>query len=570
MAHDEAGRARPLLATSEGGDTEEDSFQRTRVSPSGADWPPSPSQAAAAASEAALQAHDGYYTTLNNDESGDEDAEGLVHAKFWEEFKRSYTVLALLGFVDAIEYGVVMPSLFSYLIRIDGGTHADATINYQYGVILSVFSFASLLSKPVLGYLVDKRPYLETLVWSTLVAIVGNLLYFLAEFIVEQTNDRAHAFAYLLTARALAGVGCGNTSLIFAYIARTAPSSIRTRYMTLLSMGKIIGFLFGPALNALTSLMVFSVGSLSVDERNAPGLFTAGVLVILIGLLCAFLREPPAYSTIAGRSDSELANVTSIWRIHRYLSVPVLLCFFNVFFYNFEIGCLESFAVPTASIAFKWSALQNSYVFLVITVTVLVNSSIVIATSGKVEERLFLLLSGILAVLGSIAVRQLYFYDMATWQFWIGTVLWGFPISLAIPSNRTIFSRLIEDSQLQGLLNSSVSVFASLGGALGPIYVGFTLGKRPAEPEHVRVAPATVLGCLFLSLLTLLANLLVLYIWPSKKTLLASTLQRDSSHDDDDNSNHNNTDDNDNSSIEGDTEAGARDAETDRRRHLLR
>lgn len=55
--------------------------------------------------------------------------------------------------------------------------------------------------------------------------------------------------------------------------------------MTFLSTGKICGLLLGPGLNAITSLMNFSVGGVAVDEYNSPGLFVALIQALLVGLL---------------------------------------------------------------------------------------------------------------------------------------------------------------------------------------------------------------------------------------------------------------------------------------------
>jgi ceroid-lipofuscinosis MFS transporter 7 len=101
---------------------------------------------------------------------------------------------ALVGLVDAISYMIVAPSIVFYVRQL-GGTLG------QYGVIISAFSFASFLFKPVLGYWTDKAgkfrlPYLSSLA----AAIVGSSLYFLASAFSGST-----AIALLLAGRLLGG-----------------------------------------------------------------------------------------------------------------------------------------------------------------------------------------------------------------------------------------------------------------------------------------------------------------------------------------------------------------------------
>mmetsp|Transcript_7088 Transcript_7088/g.14249 ORF Transcript_7088/g.14249 Transcript_7088/m.14249 type:complete len:548 (-) Transcript_7088:74-1717(-) len=516
-------RARPLLLPSE--DSDEDSFQRTRLTPVGAELPPSPNGTSAGLRNSTSDSQQPYSQLGDLEDAQNTTGEPSPDA-WWHTYKYSYAALTFLGFVDAVEYGVVMPSLFTYLLRLDDGTRSDRDINYQYGLIIAIFSLASLASKPLIGYLADKRPYKETIIWSTMIAIIGNLLYFSADYFVNMFGDHRHAFVYLLTARILAGVGCANTSLVFSFVARTVPGERRTKYMTILSMGKIFGFLLGPGLNLITAHMKFTFGNFHVDEYNAPGLFVALVLLALIALLFGVLEEPPSYDINAvGRSESEIAQLGSVWHLYRLMSLPVLLSFLNIFYYNFLIGCVESFVVPLATIAFQWSTIQTSYIFLAITASVLVNSFLVIGCSGRIEDRTFLLVSSLLAIAGPSAVHFLFYYDMPVWQFWCGTVLWALPISLAIPSNRALFTRLVEESHLQGFLSSGLSVFASLGGAAGPAFVGFTLGERPTEPEHIRVAPMTVLGVFIGGTFIFVANVLVLYVLPSKEPILRAEVR---------------------------------------------
>ena len=60
--------------------------------------------------------------------------------------RNSIIVLAMVGLVDAIEYGMVMPSLSKYLEQIQG--HSDTK---AYGLVLALFSCASLCCKPLVG-----------------------------------------------------------------------------------------------------------------------------------------------------------------------------------------------------------------------------------------------------------------------------------------------------------------------------------------------------------------------------------------------------------------------------------
>merc|ERR1719319_374590 len=52
----------------------------------------------------------------------------------WSIYKKSILVMGLIGLTDAIEYGVIMPSLYLYLEQIQG--HSDTKL---YGAVIAVF-----------------------------------------------------------------------------------------------------------------------------------------------------------------------------------------------------------------------------------------------------------------------------------------------------------------------------------------------------------------------------------------------------------------------------------------------
>mmetsp|Transcript_38883 Transcript_38883/g.62606 ORF Transcript_38883/g.62606 Transcript_38883/m.62606 type:complete len:544 (+) Transcript_38883:199-1830(+) len=494
-----------------GGDFEETHHQRVSYVSDSADLPPSP---LAAASD---------YVELLEEESADRDAAAGEDSTWLVKYKASYIALGIISLSDSIEYGVIMPSLFQYLNRLDSGSHSDTELNHFYGLILSSFSAASLVSKPLLGYLADRRPYLETFIWSTVIAVMGNILYFMTEYICSNEAHGANfAFSLLLAARVLCGVGCANTALTFAFVARTAPPHQRTRYMTLFSMSKVAGFALGPGLNAITGMMKFSVGNLHVNEFNAPGLFVALVQILIIFYVMIVLEEPPPYSDRERAESSLSESKGTIMGTLKHCSIPLTMCFVNILFYNFFIGSVEAFIVPVTSFAFHWNSLHNSYVYLGITAVSISVSIFVMKASGKIEDRTFLLSAAILAVFSTTIVHFTYWYDMSTSAFWFGVLCWCVPISLAFPTNRSLFSRLVAESHYQALLSSMLSVFASLGSLLGPYWVGLTLGTRPTgEDHHYRVAPVAIYGCIAGAAVVAAMNVYSLFLVKTDLPILA-------------------------------------------------
>ena len=201
------------------------------------------------------------------------------------------------------------------------------------------------MTRPFLGWYCDRRPFKETFILSTGVAMAGNMIYFFARPLAPMFGK---GYNVLLVARVLSGIGCANTALAFAFISRTAAPAKRTKLMTLVSMVKVAGFQLGPATNLLTSFLDFSVGGFKVDSLNSPGVMIALCQLVVIVLLLSF-KEPPPYRAAKEEESDGVAAV-----LFALCNVNVLLNVCNIFAFNFFVGCLEALSTPVTHDAFGW------------------------------------------------------------------------------------------------------------------------------------------------------------------------------------------------------------------------
>lgn len=425
-------------------------------------------------------------------------------------YKASMLVMAAVGLLDAIEITLLAPSLYSYLANISQapipnaaicGTSTDiphsATVSHFYGIIMSVFSFASLCSKPLLGYLGDRRPYRETLVWTSLLALGGNLVYFFAGSIASELGY-TYAPYVLIVARLLAGVGCANTSLTFAFAARVTPRDKRTAVMTQLSLMKTAGFALGPAFVALTSLMQFQISDFQVTPCNSPGLLVSFFQVIVTIMIIVFLKEPPPYKDDQAATEEDTQH--NHQSVSSMLTPPFLLCFWVILAFNSIFGVIEVVLVPVVQTAFGWSPVRVSLVFLVMTAIMIVTTIFVMKFAKSIPDRYFLLIASLLGCGAAVLMWRLWEYTMPLWHFWMGFLLLAVSVPMCFSPNRALFSKLIEGSHHQASFSSALSVFASLGGIIGNLWVGATLG---VPSDSGPVAPLCFAGLTGLTGLTL-------------------------------------------------------------------
>jgi MFS family permease len=203
---------------------------------------------------------------------------------------QSMAVLSLIGLVDSISYMAVAPSLIFYVLQVGGDKD-------MYGLIMSVFSFASFCGKPLYGIWVDRsgNKFRTPYIFSFMLAIFGAILYFLGN--AHGANSPQTALAFIFCGRLFSGLGGANQALGYAYIASVIPQAEQTKTNTILSMMRILGMATGPAFNLLLSEIRTDINMggyvLKVDSLNSVGLLLAVGNALVLTCVILFLEEPP-------------------------------------------------------------------------------------------------------------------------------------------------------------------------------------------------------------------------------------------------------------------------------------
>ncbi|XP_045161310.2 uncharacterized protein LOC123526283 [Mercenaria mercenaria] len=189
----------------------------------------------------------------------------------WKK-RLSYITLGLFYFIGGVEYAVILPTLWLYL-KTDFGAQ-----EYMLGLLLSAYSFAAIISGPVLGRWSDRtRKPKIILAVGTVFQVVGNIMYFMGISVW-----------FLLASRLVAGIGGGAEAVIMSEVTRSTEESKRTGIISILVAIRQTGLLVGPGLNLFLRKMNFYVDGFHVNKYNVPGAFMACVWTIQIFIL-AFL-----------------------------------------------------------------------------------------------------------------------------------------------------------------------------------------------------------------------------------------------------------------------------------------
>ncbi|XP_048460337.1 uncharacterized protein mfsd8l1 [Rhincodon typus] len=172
--------------------------------------------------------------------------------------------IGLLFLVSGIEYAVILPTIWAYLQTL----HAEP---YFLGLGLSAFSFSGLIASPIFGRVSDStRKTKAIILFANLFEIAGNFMYFMG-----------YSKWLLLSSRLVAGIGTGAGACIFGYLTRSTTTEERATVFAVVMAARQAGLLVGPGFNLFLRLCNFKLGPFEVNKYTSPGLFMCLMWIIL-------------------------------------------------------------------------------------------------------------------------------------------------------------------------------------------------------------------------------------------------------------------------------------------------
>ena len=199
-----------------------------------------------------------------------------------ERMKKSpLAIILLIVFIDLIGFGMVIPILPLY-------AQSFAASEWQIGLLLGSYSFMQFLASPILGGISDRFGRKPVLLGSLIGSAAGYILM-----------ANSHSLAMLFLARIIAGISGASVATASAYIADITPPENRSRRIGLIGAAFGVGFILGPAIGGLLSLV----------SPVAPFWFAAAVALANGLAVIGLLPEPKQH---ADRLQS-LKGAGEIW-----------------------------------------------------------------------------------------------------------------------------------------------------------------------------------------------------------------------------------------------------------------
>ena len=385
-----------------------------------------------------------------------------------ERFQRSggrllspLPILFLTVFIDMVGFGIVVPVLPLYTERFGASP-------FTTGLLLAVYSGMGFIFSPVVGALSDRIGRRSILLLSTIGQATGFFIM-----------GAATTLLWLFIARTIDGIFGANVSATQAYVADVTPPQDRSRALGLLGAAFGLGFICGPMLG----------GVLSLISLSAPFYF-AGALAAANAVLIFFIL--PESLPLENRSGLNRETFVTLFREGRgRVIVPLMAAYFFM---------MAGFSIMTAFFAiftedrFGYNASANGYIFAGVGVISVIVQGAMIGRLIKNFTEKGIALTGVALLACSMFALPL--VQTRTTLLLVGT---GIAVgnSFINPTMNGLVSRSV-NKYWQGRVLGLMQACASLGRFFGPLIGGWFLVFNPRRTLDFGKAPFWISGALLI------------------------------------------------------------------------
>lgn len=375
---------------------------------------------------------------------------------------KSLLIIALIAVVNMLGYGIIIPILYAYSKKF-------GLSDFENGLLFSVFSICQFISTPIIGRLSDKygrRPML-------LISIIGTALSFF-------TMAVAPNFWFLFIARALDGLTAGNIPVIFAVISDSTKQEERPKAFGLVGAAFSFGFVFGPAIAALT-----------VGVSSELPFIIAGVITLIAALLTYFYL-PETNKHMGEVQKGKLFDFKKMFHTLFDPNVGVTFFISLLFFMAFACALIYGFQPFTMNIL-RISEQQNALLFTLFGIVGLISQTFLVA---KVTKFLGMKKSFSVSLFLTAFSFVIMYFSRSLGIFIFGSIILGVFNSIAQTLIPSILSQEA-DAKSQGSIMGLNASYQSIGMIIGPLLGGVV--ATLAIPFPFAVGAVLIFFCFLLS-----------------------------------------------------------------------
>jgi len=423
----------------------------------------------------------------------------------------SFKINCFIVFLGDMSRGIFFPTMWELVQHLNG----DQVL---LGYVIASFSFGRMLVLPLFGSWSTKYGYKWTLQISTLILLIGTLLF-------AQALTVGKAW-YLIFANIVLGIGSGTLGVTMAYVSEVTPKRKRTGYIAWVTAVQYAGTTATPFIGSLF-VVLFSKnddddddirGFPEINEFTAPALFMTFSSSLALFLLTYYFedrdRTKPTGNrklSLRQRHTEEVANSPICCGFFTIRTLCLLGCMSMNAFTKGPMSCFETLGIEFAESRFDMHRAQAG---LTVATTGLLGASLLMGM-GMLSQRFndIQLTSGgiFLFTLGIFINTQLAQNDEnAHWKY---TLSMFFCYTIGYPVCHTalvgLFSKIL-GRRPQGTLQGWFSASGSIARISFPIIAGYVVSNRDIE------------SLFYILVVILLSSMIFMVAFRRVLTLLAS------------------------------------------------
>lgn len=449
-----------------------------------------------------------YVTVLASDDKKVKDLEYKIDVKEYktmseqtlqsppisDEGKKSLKMVFLTLFLDLVGFSIIFPlfpTLAKHYLEVDkdnyflnlifgtissltssAGVSDFSSIVLFGGALGAIYSFLQFFASPFWGSLSDRigrRPIL-------LISVFGLFISYVIWFFSGN-------FTLLIIARLVGGIMGGNISTATAVVADVTTTQNRSKGMATIGIAFALGFIIGPALGGISSLLDLtkiypSLVAYGVNPFSVPALI-AGALSLFnfVNLYFKFKETLPKNT-----SDVIHVRTSNIFKLLKPLPYEgVNLTNFGHFLFLMAFSGMEFTLTFLAAERLSYSSMDNAYMFIFIGfIIALVQGGYVRRRAHAVGER-EMAINGLVAIIPGLLLIA---FAQNSFLVYAGLFFLAVGSSMSIPCLTALVS-LYSPKDKQG---QCIGVFRSLGAlarVFGPIIASVIYWKYNSAAPYL-------------------------------------------------------------------------------------
>lgn len=416
----------------------------------------------------------GQYYQLEEEDYREMPEQTMQNPPLNPEAKVALKVIFLTLFLDLIGFSIIFPlfpALTKYYLEVDGdnvllrgmlyltelwgsATGGEFSKVVLFGGILgALYSLLQFIAAPVWGTISDRIGRKPVLIISVACLALSYGMWFFAG-----------SFTVLLLARVIGGIMGGNISTATASIADVTSRENRAKGMAVVGIAFSVGFIFGPVLGGLLSLVDLSTVYPQLAQYGVNPFSMPAAAAFLLSLLNLKMLIKKFKETLPAKKRGQGESTRSINPLVLFKPMPypgVNLANLGHFLFISAFAGMEFTLTFLAVDRLGYTSMDNAYMFIFIGVIIaLVQGGFVRRYANTVGEKK-MALWGLLIALPGFAIVGLANSNLA---FYLGLLFLAVGSSMVIPTLTALIS-IYTPAEHQG---KSVGIFRSLG-ALGRV-----------------------------------------------------------------------------------------------------